>query len=94
MERSRMDKAARSELARKAALARKACRGGRPKSDDVPEGSVKVFGRDLAVLRAYADLRGWSVKQAVNVLCYALIHGAEVKARPQLKPEGWRLLVR
>ena len=71
---------------------RQACRGGRPRVDDLPEGSMKAFARDVAVLRAYATLRGISLKQAVNLLCCALVRGGTIPPRPELAPDGWRLI--
>ena len=82
----------KSEQARRAALSRRVHRGGRPRLDDAGERSIKLFGRDYAVLKAYSTLRGTSLKQAVNVLCHALIHGGTIPPRPQLAPEGWRLI--
>lgn len=82
----------KSEQARRASLARKVHRGGRPRRDDQPEKTAKLYARDLAVLKAYAAFRGTSLKQTLNVICHLLIHGGEVPARSQLAPTGWRLI--
>ena len=68
------------------------CRGGRPRVDDLPEASLKCFARDLEVIRNYASRRGCSIKQAINLFANALVNGAKIPARPELAPDGWKLI--
>ena len=82
----------KSEKARRASLARKVHRGGRPRVDDLPEASLKCFARDLEVIRNYASRRGCSIKQAINLFANALVNGAKIPARPELAPDGWKLI--
>ena len=81
-----------SEACSRAAHMRHVCRGGRPRLDDLPEGSMKAYRRDLEVFKAYARMRGVSLKQTLNVLAHLLIHGGNVPARPELAPNGWKLI--
>ena len=65
-------------------------RRGRPRRDDAKEAVVKVYGRDLDLLKGYAKTQGLTLKATMNKLCYLLANGGEVPARPQLAPQGWR----
>lgn len=84
----------KSEQARMASLARKVHRGGRPRRDDLPERTLKVYARDLAVIRGFADEIGATVKEALNIFAHEIVGGGKFKARPHLKPDGWRVLHR
>jgi len=83
-----------SEQARRASPARRTHRGGRPRRDDQPERTAKVYGRDLAVLRGFAAEVGMTVKEALNLFAHAIVGGGTFKPRPHLKPDGWRVLHR
>lgn len=85
-----------SEARRRASLARKCRRGGRPKGwrktpGALPATTVAVDPLDLAVFRNYATLRGTTTKDALHVLAAALVFGAKVQARKELAPSGWAL---
>jgi len=81
------------EALRRASLSRKAFRGGRPPLDDVPEHAVAVRGRDFAIFKAYAALRGISVKAALHLLAAVLVKGCNaIEGKPHLAPDGWRFV--
>ena len=80
----------KSERARRTSLARKVHRGGRPRVDDLPEGSLKCYGRDAEVFRRYAQMRGTTVKSVLNLLARALVKGASIPSRPFLASSGWK----
>lgn len=79
----------RSELARRASMARKSFKGGRPRLHDQPSQSLKVDRKDLDVLRGYARLKGITVVEAVHRLCALLVLGGKGEAHPGLAPDGW-----
>lgn len=84
----------KSEAARRASLARKVHRGGRPKRDDLPEKTAKIYARNLIVIRGFAAEVGVTVKEALDIFAHAIVAGGTLKARPHLKPDGWRVLHR
>lgn len=79
-----------SEACSRAAHMRHICRGGRPRVDDLPEASLKVYRRDAEVFRRYARMRGTTVKSVLNLLARALVKGASIPSRPPLAPSDWR----
>ena len=84
----------RSDAARRASLARKVHRGGWPKRDDLPEKTAKLYARDLDIIRGFAAEVGVTVKEALDIFAHAIVVGGTFKARPHLKPDGWRVLHR
>ena len=87
-----MEATEKSEAARRASLARKVHRGGRPRKDDLPERTAKLYARDLAIIRGFAGEVGVTVKAALAIFAHAIVAGGTFKARPHLKPDGWRVL--
>ena len=81
-----------SEARRKAALARKNCRGGRPRIHKLPSKSIKVDALDAAVFAAYAKLKGGMTMTALmHKFAWLLIEGGKSNSYPECAPPGWKL---
>lgn len=83
-----------SEARRRAAFARKNCRGGRPKGwrkepDALPPRTVAVNPLDLQVFQNYAGVKSMSIKGVFHLLAACLVYGSNVPARKELMPHGW-----
>lgn len=78
-----------SEARRKAALARKNCRGGRPRVHKLPSKSIKVDALDAAVFAAYAKSKGLTMTFVMHMVARLMVYGGKSDPHPDFAPEGW-----
>ena len=84
-----------SAARRRASLSRKNRRGGRPKGfckvAARPPSTIGIDPLDAAVLRNYASMRGFTLRQTLHLFAGLLVLGTEnpIPARANLAPEGW-----
>lgn len=81
----------KSELARRASMARKHYRGGRPRlpQNDLPAKSVKVARRDFAVIQGYARQKSITLTETLHRIAAHLVIGGTADPHPELAPDGW-----
>lgn len=80
-----------SAARRRAAQARKSCRGGRPRIHTLPSKSLKVDALDAAIFAAYGKMKGISVAAVMHRLAWLLVCGGQSEAHTDCHPAGWKI---